>query len=324
MSIAVQNTARDACSRKIHAVSKGYYEDPFVAYFATDHTLVNSPLMNRGHWLRVKAVEHALVNFAKMHSGGPINVVSLGAGMDTLYFRWSRNKKLCGSAEFAISKFLEVDLGPIVAEKRSAIHRAAELKELAESGVYTLAECDMSDTRAAAQLVATALTDATLPTFLLAECVFVYLDADTSSALLTTLLKGPLAQSKDVSIFSYDAMCPNDRFGAMMLHNLSELGIDMKGMRGLPSIEAHVERYKKVGFKTAKGKTMKALYLSVPREQQLALNKIEMIDDWDEWNLIHEHYCVVCASTTDEIPEIFPPVALPPGIIPIKPTPPKP
>lgn len=85
--MALQRTAYEACSRKVHCVKKKYFDDPFVTFFVTDLTMVNSPLMNRGTWLRTKAIEHCVLTFAASSPSTPIQIISFGAGVDTLYFR---------------------------------------------------------------------------------------------------------------------------------------------------------------------------------------------------------------------------------------------
>ena len=105
-----EKTMHDSVNRKLHASRLGYFNDPFVSYFAQDDTLINSPLMNRGYWLRVRAVERAIEVFAAQtksvpsalasapgggaaasSSGGGdlLQVVSLGAGLDTQFFKWA-------------------------------------------------------------------------------------------------------------------------------------------------------------------------------------------------------------------------------------------
>jgi O-methyltransferase involved in polyketide biosynthesis len=88
--ITLEETAVDACSRKRHAVSRGYFADPYLKYFTRDSTYINSPLMNRGYWLRVRAVESAINRFVALLPGdAKFQVVSLGAGFDSLFFRWA-------------------------------------------------------------------------------------------------------------------------------------------------------------------------------------------------------------------------------------------
>ncbi|EPY25957.1 hypothetical protein STCU_06392 [Strigomonas culicis] len=137
--------------------------------------------------------------------------------------------------------------------------------------------------------------------------VFVYIEASITTELLRQTLENVLEGDRTpVEFISYDAMQPSDRFGQMMVDNLDAIGASLKGIHDLPTTEAHEARAKEVGFSHVKAFSMKKLYLLVPTEQQRWMNKLEMIDDWDEWNLVHEHYCFVIATTANvELPQIF-------------------
>jgi O-methyltransferase involved in polyketide biosynthesis len=300
--MALQQTAHDACSRRVHCVAKGYLDDQFVRLFARDLTIVNSPLMNRGSWLRAMAFENMVYRFSQAHGGAPIQVVSLGAGVDTLYFRLRQRNNI------AFAKFIEIDLPDLIEEKRGVIHRHDELSSLAAGDVYHAVAGDLADADAVAAILQP-LIDPAAPTLLIAECVFVYIPAPAVQALLATLAHLFVG---DLMLVNYDVIEPNDRFGSMMIENLKERGIHLSGIAGAPTIASHAERAKSLGFTSVRAVTMKGLYLTVPRETQVALNKLEMIDDWDEWNLVHEHYAFVIAwrggdGTPASVPQVFAP-----------------
>ncbi|KAG5465310.1 hypothetical protein CUR178_00009 [Leishmania enriettii] len=296
--MALIQTAHDACSRKVHCVRKGYLNDPFVSFFEKDHTIVNSPLMNRGTWLRTTAFENCVRGFATT-AGQPIQVINFGAGMDTLYFRLKHS-----DPQFPVLKFVELDLAQLVAEKDRIIKRHGELHSLVGSQ-YTLVSCDLYDAKGVAQTLKDHLQGG-VPTIMIAEMVFVYIEGSVTTNLLQTVMNDVIEASTNTMLVTYDAIQPFDRFGKVMVENLQHFGADFKGIRDFPTLEAHAQRCTALGFKTVRALTMKNLYLSVPRQVQIRLNKLEMIDDWDEWNLMHEHYCFVVASTDEApLPRLF-------------------
>lgn len=289
----MSSTALDACSRRLHAHTKGYIVDPFVHLFAPDDTVINSPLMNRGTWLREKAVECVITQFSKLYPSQPIQVVSLGAGFDTLYFRWAANPAL--SQSVPIKKYLELDLPSTVEKKQEIIQSNSSLSQLTRdrfAGIYHLQASNLCDTEAVRDVLVAAL-DVNCPTIFIAECVLVYFEAKHSTALLKAIAGEIFKDKAHVFFFSYDAISPKDRFGQMMLQNLSERGIHLNGIQELPDVSAHEQRARLCGFVSVKGLTMKALYLTVPPQMRRELDRLEMIDDWDEWNIVHEHYCIV-------------------------------
>ncbi|EFA83733.1 hypothetical protein PPL_02800 [Heterostelium album PN500] len=85
---AVIGTNDDAASCKLSAVNIGYYKDEFVQYFVKT-PIRRPPLINRGFFSRVEAIEQFIKQFFAIYSDStkPIQIVSLGCGFDTLYFR---------------------------------------------------------------------------------------------------------------------------------------------------------------------------------------------------------------------------------------------
>lgn len=149
--LSLRETAVDACSRKEHAVNRGYYRDPFLKLMTDDKTYFNSPLMNRGYWLRVKAVEAAVNRFLEMHPEDAVQIISIGAGLDTLFFRWaaaacSKHGSDVGTAagadlvlptcpsvgDFArVHRFVEVDHADLIKAKRDIVLAHAGMRDLA-------------------------------------------------------------------------------------------------------------------------------------------------------------------------------------------------
>jgi O-methyltransferase involved in polyketide biosynthesis len=300
--MAIQQTAHDACSRKVHCVAKGYLHDSFVRFFERDTTVINSPLMNRGTWLRTTAFENVVKHFADSHER--MQVVSFGAGMDTLFFRLKATHNLAH-----VERYVEVDLPDMVEEKQRIIAQHDVLRELATDEHYRLVPADLSHPDHIGQIIAEhVLPD--VPTILIAECVFIYVEEAASRRLLQSMLTAHFVPGLSVMFVSYDAILPNDRFGQMMIHNLAERHIELKSFKELPTCQAHVDRALAIGFKTASSVSMKALYLKAPKAEQQRLNALEMIDDWDEWNLVHDHYSFTVAWTNGDgtaasLPPVF-------------------
>lgn len=286
--MALQRTAHSACSRKVHCVTKKYLDDPFVSFFAKDDTIVNSPLMNRGTWLRTTAIERCVRSFYE-RAGCPVQIISFGAGVDTLYFRLKRE------GHVQLTKYVELDFSDLVEEKHAIIKGNPPLSSLV-GPEYSLLACDLRRPETVTSLLG-AHIERGVPTLLLAEMVFVYIEGSITTELLKRTLNDVIGTGSSVELVTYDAMLPHDRFGQMMVENLSASGVFLKGINELPTTSDHEKRCKEVGFKYAKCVSMKALYLTVPRETVTWLNRLEMIDDWDEWNLVHEHYCFSVSST---------------------------
>jgi O-methyltransferase involved in polyketide biosynthesis len=113
---AVQYTNNEAASFKTYAVSKGYWNDPYVKYFAStpmvsknkfDETEHRPPEMSRGYYARVDAVRSTVRKFIKSQQEKPERqIVNLGAGFDTLYF--NLNDENC-----LPTRYIEVDFSRV-------------------------------------------------------------------------------------------------------------------------------------------------------------------------------------------------------------------
>lgn len=297
--MALQKTAHDACSRKVHCVKKGYLDDEFVEFFSRDTTIVNSPLMNRGTWLRTTAIEKTVIKFSQRHENKPIQIISYGAGIDTLYFQLMKKYP-----ELKLERFVEIDLPSLVLEKHTKIAQYKQLSALVTSN-YRLIAADIQNLEEVREkLEKNAVSK--IPTIILGEMVFVYLEEPVTTKLLDYTVNEFLGGTDiPICLITYDAINPNDRFGSTMCTNLQNFGADLKGIAALPTPEAHSERARRIGFRSVEAMTMRALYLTVPKELQAAFNKLEMIDDWDEWNLMLDHYCFMVASTEETLLNIF-------------------
>ena len=92
---AVQLTADDALVSKHSAANLGYVSDPFLGAFVRKPAR-RSPLINRGYYARVAAIQCIIQQFidtAHVDGGGRVQVVSLGAGFDTTFFRLKNEGK---------------------------------------------------------------------------------------------------------------------------------------------------------------------------------------------------------------------------------------
>jgi hypothetical protein len=87
----VAETADDAALSKLSAARLGYVNDPFIPMFVpSNRPQRRSPLINRGYFSRVAVVDLILQRFVatcRRTGDGRSQVISLGAGMDTTFFR---------------------------------------------------------------------------------------------------------------------------------------------------------------------------------------------------------------------------------------------
>ncbi|DAZ94559.1 TPA: hypothetical protein N0F65_004175 [Lagenidium giganteum] len=301
---AVMETASDASLCKLSASALGYYADPFVQFFVKAPSR-RMPLINRGYYARVAAIETIVLRFLQQ-SDAKKQVVVLGAGLDTMYFRLRQREAL------ANCEYFELDFGEVTTQKiltmkrRKALTSVLELNTAQEflasvtSGCselhvpgYHLLACDLRDTEATQKKLEAAGIDKTLPTLFISECVLIYMEACYSKQLLAWSAE----YFDDVGYALYEQILPDDAFGRMMMENIKARGCDLLSIRDYPTIEAQMERFREHHFGLAQCWDMNDVYYKFldPHDRQQK-EKLEIFDELEEFHMLQAHYCVVVAS----------------------------
>jgi len=154
--------------------------------------------------------------------------------------------------------------------------------------------------------------DRSAPTLILSECVLVYMDCAVSSYLcqsLLTFLQNNDTKANPICIWaSYDMVNPYDKFGETMLANIRRRGLPIPGFTQFPTLSSQENRF--ITIKDAllfsnryrwicKSRTMLDIYNRnlesigvISAQERLRVEKLEMLDEVEEWNLLMSHYCM--------------------------------
>jgi len=335
------------------------------------------PIIKRGTHARVCVMDRAISTFLKMideegdAASSACQVVILGAGKDTSYFRY-RNGNLMGmvneedetttggkitrqqpqrrvprpnpmqnSTSQRQVHWYEVDHVSVVTEKASVIRKSSLLKPFCpllvktESGYESggtsggfgslsagLMSSSSSSSSPTFRLVGHDLRESpkilleklnlnpTLPTLFIMECVSMYIPITESKSLLQALS----VSSDTVYIACYEPIVGSgDPFGQVMERNLLKKGIASPECCLLQTRTLQDQLTKLVdceGFVRAVGCNMWSAYETiVTAAQRKRANQSEFMDEYEEWILIMQHYCLVVAqggrssSTTDPPPK---------------------
>ena len=300
-------TAEHAVRGKLAAVTAGYWIDSYARCVAGSSAFDGSPgpLINRGQYARVAAIGSIVEQFLAATAGSPSQIVSLGAGYDTMY--WQLH-----AANAAPRLYVELDQDEVVQRKCAMISTKPALKRAlepgadarvtpsgvtggpdAEAGGYRLLSCNLNSVEQLEKALASAGWSASEPTLVIAECVLVYLVPDASKAILDFFGR----QCSGGCVFvGYEMIGPDDPFGRTMLDNLRRRGCPLLGLPAVPDCKAQESRSLSCGFTRAEAMDVLAYYEKVvgPKERQ-RVNKIEMLDELEEWRMLLTHYCVSLA-----------------------------
>lgn len=202
---------------------KGYIQDNYIKYFTMNGR--KSPLINRGYYTRVTAVDIIVSKFLSV--GSNHQIVNLGCGLDTLIFKLKEKKQ-------HFSKFVDVDLA-------SSIHKRIQLMEkhndkleilwdedkhfiineskteLTISDDYYIRSVDLCDLDKLNELLFESIgLNKEYPTLFISECVLVYIPVEKSNALIKWCSDNFIN-----SVFAtYEQIKPEDPFGQVMIQNL--------------------------------------------------------------------------------------------------------
>ncbi|CAD6188312.1 unnamed protein product [Caenorhabditis auriculariae] len=298
---STQRTNDDATQCKYFAVQKGYWKDEFIGRFVSGANEETSrfPEISLGYWCRTKIVEQHVKQFINKFSG-KVQIISLGSGFDTLFWRLS-------AENLKFLKFVEVDFASVTSrkirnimkpgtpemtsffsEKPSIIHHTD-----LHSGNYHLIGADLRQLGELNTKLDAADLDNSIPTICIAECVLVYMSGSHSSALLEALC----SRFKKLSFLNYEQFRSSDEFTKVMEANLGNRGIQLHGLSMCESADKQKERFNMAGFSSVEVHDMNEVFNRIlDPADATRVKKIEMLDELELlWQLL-AHYCVVYAE----------------------------
>ena len=256
-----------------------------------------------GTYVRTAAIDHLIQRFLTTSSPGIKQIISLGAGTDTRYFRLLPNDSKLSSGLV----YHELDFATTTTTKINTIQQNDKLKsvlpdlELApdRSNLYSLGyNIHAIDLRDIGNPESSTLPDLPnlrrdVPTLLLSECCLVYLTPAVSTRILSTF-SNTFPASTPVALVLYEPMHPHDPFGKTMVFNLSQRGIVLESLETYHDLDTQKRRFKDVGFDCGQSGTSVLDYWKtwVKEDEKERVAKCEMVDEVEEWELLAKHYCV--------------------------------
>ncbi|GAB1601190.1 tRNA wybutosine-synthesizing protein 4-like [Argonauta hians] len=302
---AVQGTNDFSIVSKCSMVKYGYFQDKFLQYFVAKHSR-RTPLIHRGYYIRSFAIDHILKLFlaASKEISGKRQIISLGAGFDTAYFRL----KSQGLLENCV--FYEVDFLDVVKRKANSIRQVKELKEMIgdldmkpsssqlscveiSSQDYILIGADLTNIKLLDHILRQCQADLTYPTLLLSECVLTYLAPTHSQAVIQWA-----AQCFSNAVFiDYEQINPNTAFGLFMQNHFKKTGSTLKCINTFPTLQSQIDRFLKLGWEVCQGWDMNDIFFSLVSSTEKAdIEQKELFDEFEGWHLVCSHYVVLWAS----------------------------
>ena len=309
---AVQRTNEDATFCKRSAVSLGYWSDPYITAFGSrsgpGEETRKAPEIHLGYFTRVTAIWRMIISTINRVSeiqGQKIQIVNLGAGYDTLFWRLSDHLEQISKTDI-LQSFIDIDLPENSARKCFAVRKSKLLlSKLAASDGNEEVKFSRTDLHGAKYHVIAAdfvdlhalekkLSDCSgftfeVPTLFIAECVFVYIDP----AKVNTFLQWISSNfQSSVALINHEQLNIYDKFGQVMLDNLSQRGCSLPGIEACRDKTTHLNRLLNAQWEGGLCWTMNEIYGLLPRNEIERVEKIEFLDEKELVNQLFEHYCV--------------------------------
>ncbi|KAJ7902865.1 S-adenosyl-L-methionine-dependent methyltransferase [Mycena olivaceomarginata] len=310
---SIRQTDTDAALARFSAVQKGYLQDPYIKPFVPRSHLQppRPPLINIGTFVRATAIDDLVFQWLQnsTNQGTRCQIVSLGAGSDTRFWRIAT-----GAHKDALAAYVELDFQEITTKKAMAIRKSKELSAVLgspadvavahggtglTSPTYHLIAADLrlppADTLA--RLLAaegSPILSPTLPTLLLFECVLVYMSPAASSAVLQWFRDyfAP-AGSAVLGSIVYEMFRLQDSFGRVMVENLKARQVSLPGAAPYPDAASLPGRFLNLGFTAAHALTLKEIRKSyIPPAELERISHLELVDELEELDLVLEHYAI--------------------------------
>ncbi len=338
----VEQTNEDATLCKKSAVRFGYWRDPYIDQLAPKNVERKAPEIHLGYYTRVvglkRLVDKAMEVMADKcdkgvqvlllivtdnsifvpHVSMILQIINFGAGFDTLYWRLKDDLESSGRQD-RLKNFVEVDFPGVTARKCHAVKRSKSLLEkvAGEDGEVRLSKTDLhgydyhivaADMTNAAKLEAKLEecgVDFSAPTIFVAECVLVYISPKTTQEFLTWLTKR-FSRNAPLAFVDHEQVNLRDRFGQVMLENLSARGCGLAGAESCKDKETQAARFLSSGWDGARCWTMSEAYSMLPGEEVDRVERLELFDERELMQQLFDHYCLTVAWREREKEAEFP------------------
>ncbi|PTB61757.1 LCM-domain-containing protein [Trichoderma citrinoviride] len=255
-------------------------ETPFFRYFVPKFQR-RAPLINRGYWLRLRAIDVIVQRFLSKETAGKKLVINLD----------------------------------LIHKKRAVVLQTPELRELLGDD-YTLSDegkdglllrstkycqlgCDLRQLDRLRTLLGSIVSLPECAILFVAEVSITYMDTHSADALIEW--GSTVGRENNFCLLEQILPYGNGHpFAQQMLSHFAKLNTPLRSVETYPTIESQVNRFQERGWPHVDIKDLWQTWSSeefVSDFERVALDDVEPFDEWEEFILFARHYFILHAAT---------------------------
>ena len=254
-----------------------------------------SALINRGYYVRVRCMTENALKFIEKFAQVPMQIISLGCGFDTTYFRLATDPSL--QQCIGNITWFDVDFGNLLEKKAPVLGKKYSLDQYPN---YIPISCDIRDTVQLMKEFTAKGVNFEIPTLIIAECVLTYLPVDCCDRLLDNIA----GSFRFGRIVVYEQIKNNenesvlDAFTETMMAHFESLATPIYSLLDYPTLSCQVERYKKAGFlNLVDAYSLYTYWMTcVSSDEKKRIKSLELFDEWEDWHIKLSHYFVLISD----------------------------
>ncbi|APA15606.1 hypothetical protein sscle_15g103760 [Sclerotinia sclerotiorum 1980 UF-70] len=282
-------------------------EPHFFRYFVKK-PLRRSPLINRGYWLRMKAIDHVVKQFLEQRSEKQRVVINLGCGYDPL--PWQCMSRYPTASQDV--KFIDIDYRDLMVKKQTVVRNTSELNSmltnlnitqdgdiLLSSDQYLQLGCDLRNLKRLEETISKVVDIEKCSFLFTAEVSITYMPTESADALIQWANKLP-----DARFCLLEQLLPegiSHPFAQTMMAHFDKLGTPLGACKKYPTVAAQDTRFRSLGWPSVLVRNLWELWGSedfLDSKERIALDSVEPFDEWEEFALFGCHYLLLVADNT--------------------------
>ncbi|KAH7397715.1 hypothetical protein BKA64DRAFT_672629 [Cadophora sp. MPI-SDFR-AT-0126] len=279
-----------------------------------------SPLINRGYWLRMKAIDHVVRQFLEKDSKKQKVVINLGCGYDPLPWQCLERYPAASSGV----RFIDIDYRDLMLKKRAVVQSISELNSmltntevsdndvLLRSDQYIQVGCDLRDLGVLDRVLGDVVDVTKCSILFTAEVSITYMNVEAADALIRWA--GGLPEARFCLLEQLIPDGEDHPFSRTMMAHFDKLRTTLGAVRKYPTEEAQQRRFEGLGWSNVSVRNLWQLWSSpdfTTVEERISLDRIEPFDEWEEFALFGCHYFLLVAEPTSEVTQLFSLVIIP-------------